>query len=269
MGVSVAETMVELFADLPADHEFFEQFSFISADDLPVFQPLVARARTEGLDSVKDEDRRRFMALPFKLIPSRHRLGLIDEAMQDQLVAARRVFAKELPDTLIGAVEFFDRQRYNKSASLQDNLLFGKVRYGQASAMDSVQHLIEEAVDNIGLRRLVIAVGLDHPVGVAGGRLSSVQRQKLALARALLRRPDVLILNEATGSLDTISQAVVHEGLRGLFAGKGLFWAPHHPSLARDLDEVVVLKDGRVAGRGSYDELAGQGGDIGQMLAVE
>ena len=269
IGASVAETMIELFADLPPDHEFFEQFSFISADDLPEFQPIVARVRKEGVDSVKEDDRRRLMALPFKLIPSRHRLGLIDDSMQEQLVAARRVFANELPDALSNAVEFFDWERYNKSASLQDNLLFGKVRYGQASAMDSVQHLIEEVVDNMGLRRLVISVGLDHSVGVAGARLSSVQRQKLALGRALLKRPDVLIVNEATGSLDLASQAVVHDSLRARFAGKGLIWAPQRPQMVRDLDEVVILKDGRVAGRGRYADLAGQDDEIGQMLAAE
>ncbi|NBC34338.1 MAG: ATP-binding cassette domain-containing protein [Alphaproteobacteria bacterium] len=269
IGASVAETMIELFADLPPDHEFFEQFSFISADDLPVFQPIVARVKKEGVEALKEEDRRRLLALPFKLIPSRHRLGLIDEAMQERIVAARHFFARELPDALRDAVEFFDWERYNRSASLQDNLLFGKVRYGQAAAMDTVQHLIEEAVDNMGLRRLVVSVGLDHSVGVAGARLSTVQRQKLALGRALLRQPDVLILNEATGGLDSASQAVVHGSLRTWLAGKGLIWAPHRPALARTLDEIVVLKDGRVAARGSYEDLAGQEGEVGQLLEAE
>lgn len=269
IGASVAETMIELFADLPPDHEFFEQFSFISADDLPVFQPIVARVKKEGVDALKEEDRRRLLALPFKLIPSRHRLGLIDDAMQERIVAARHLFARELPKELRDAVEFFDWERYNRSASLQDNLLFGKVRYGQAAAMETVQQLVDEAVDNMGLRRLVVSVGLDHSVGVAGSRLSSVQRQKLALGRALLKRPDVLILNEATGSLDSASQAVVHDSLRTWSAGKGLVWAPHRPALARAFDEIVVLKDGKVAARGSYEDLARHEGEIGQLLAAE
>lgn len=269
IGASVAETMIELFADLPPEHEFFEQFSFISAEDLPDFQPLIARVKKEGVAALKEEDRRRLLALPFKLIPSRHRLGLIDEGMQERIVAARHIFARELPDALRDAVEFFDWERYNRSASLQDNLLFGKVRYGQAAAMQTVQQLIEEVVDNMGLRRLVISVGLDHSVGVAGARLSTVQRQKLALGRALLRRPDVLILNEATGALDSASQAVVHSSLRTWFAGKGLIWAPHRPTLARDFDEIIVLKDGRLAARGSYDELAGQDDEVGRLLAAE
>ncbi len=269
MGVSVAETMIELFADLPPGHEFFEQFSFISSDELPEFQPLVTRARKEGAEALKGEDRSRVMSLPFKLIVSRHRLGLVDGPMQERLVEARRLFASDLPEALRPAVEFFDAQRYNAAASIQDNILFGKVRYGQAGVADQVQELITGMVDQMALRDPIIAVGLDHSVGVAGSRLSAAQRQKLGLARALLKGPELLVMNGATGTLDGVSQARVTEAVRRRQAGKGLIWSPHRPSLARPLDEVLVLKGGRLVARGRFDELAAHEEALRELIHAE
>jgi ABC-type multidrug transport system fused ATPase/permease subunit len=209
------------------------------------------------------------MALPFKLIPSRHRLGLVEGDMQERLLEARRTFARDLPDDLKGAVEFFDAERYNAAASVQDNILFGKVRYGQSGAAEKVQGLIEHVVEHLSLRQTLIALGLDHSVGVGGARLSGAQRQKLALGRALLKHPDLLILNEATSTLDGSSQATVHAGIKDRFAGKGLIWAPHRPSLARDCDEVIVLKDGRVEAHGTFEDLQQPGGPLESLLAAE
>ena len=89
VGLKVASTMVELFADLPPDHEYFRQFSFISADDLPDYRPDHPR-RPGQAGRAERGDRERLIALPLKLIPARHRLGLIDEALQARVLEARR-----------------------------------------------------------------------------------------------------------------------------------------------------------------------------------
>ena len=268
IGAGVAETMIELFGDLAPGHELFEQFSFISSEDLPVFQPMVARMRKEGTESLRPDERSRLMSLPFKLVPSRHRLGLIDDAIAARLLEARRLFAEALPDSLRGAIEFFDVHRYNAASTLQDNILFGKTRYGQSGTESKVQVLIGDVVDELSLRQTVIAVGLDHSVGVAGARLSSQQRQKLALARAVLKRPDLTIINQATATLDGASQQRVFENLRRMCAGRGLIWAIHRPSLAKSFDTVIVLKGGKIAGQGGFEELFDRG-TLTDLLAAE
>ena len=93
MGKQVAQTMLELFTDLPPGHEFFDQFSFIDSDDLPEFQTILGRA-ARGLDGLTDEDQLRLISLPFKLIPARHRLDLINEQMMQRILEARRTFAE-------------------------------------------------------------------------------------------------------------------------------------------------------------------------------
>ena len=256
MGGKVAETMVELFSDLPPGHEFFEQFSFIAHDDLPDYQALLARTRKQAPDAMRADDRARLLGLPFKLVPARHRLGLIDEAFQARLLDARRVFREKLPEESQDAVAFYDPDRYNAAASLQDNILFGKIAYGQAESAARVGAAIAEVVETLDMRAKVMEVGLDFEVGIGGGRLSAALRQKLAIARCILKRPDVLIVNEATASFDSATQARFLGALRAEFDGRGLIWITHLAEIARGFDRVLVLKAGRLVESGTPEELS-------------
>lgn len=269
MGAQVAETMIELFAGLPPEHEFFEQFSFISANDLPEYQAILGRIAKSGRDSLREEDRRRLLALPLKLIATRHRLGLIDEAMQQRIVEARRIFARDLPDYARNQIAFFDIGSYNPAATLQDNLLFGKIAYGEAEAATRIPALIAEVVKGLELRHIVVAVGLDFNVGTGGGRLSMAQRQKAALARALLKRPDLLILNEAASALDGTAQVKVVRGIRRLCEGKTVVWVLQRAGLARNFDHVLVMSDGRIVEKGPPGELERSGTLYKTLVAAE
>ena len=132
--------------------------------------------------------------------------------MQQRLLEARRVFRADLPPEARRQIAFFDAERYNAAASVQDNILFGKIAYGEADAPVRVPALLAEVIDALALRQTVIDVGLDYNVGTGGSRLSWPQRQKTAIARAVLKRPDLMILNEATSALDGPAQAKVDEG---------------------------------------------------------
>jgi ABC-type multidrug transport system fused ATPase/permease subunit len=269
IGYQVAATMVELFADLPPDHEFFQQFGFISSEDLPEFQALLTRVDRDHLGELGSEDRARLMSLPFKLIPARHRLGLIDAEMQAKVLEARRAFAANLPEELRDAVEFYDAEAYNSSANLQDNILFGKAAYGEARAADRVGRLVAEVIEGLGLEDMVGMVAIDYDVGIAGSRLSGSQRQKLAIARAILKRPDVLILSEPTAALDTAAQSRIPPALLEEFKGRCVVWALHRPSLAENFDHIVVMRNGKVAEQGSYADLNRDGTEFHGMLAAE
>lgn len=269
IGHQVAETMVELFADLPPTHEFFQQFSFISAEELPDVKALLQRVDKEKLSEARPEDRLRLLSLPFKLIEARHRLGLVDADMRARLLEARRVFAAELPEALKKAIEFFDVDRYNANANLQDNILFGKVAYGQAQAQEGVGRLIAQVIEEAGLRDAITGVGLAYECGIAGARLTNQQRQKLGLARAVLKRPDILILSEATAVLDGPVQARVQKALREEFNGRGLIWALHRPSLSEGFDRVLVMSNGRLVEQGTFSELRRDGSQLNQLVAAE
>ena len=267
-GRKVAETMVEMFADLPPDHEFFEQFSFIGANDIPEFSTIVGGIDGGGIRALPEEQRRKLLALPFKLIPARHRLDVIDAPMQERLLEARRVFRADLPAAAHDQIEFFDRERYNAAATLQDNILFGKIAYGEADAPTRIPAVLAEVLDALSLRSAVIDVGLEYQVGTGGSRLSLAQRQRAAIARAVLKRPDLLILNEATTALDGPAQTKVTEGLRQELAGRGLIWVLHRADLARNFDRVLVMSGGKLQEQGRFADLDRRDSLTGILMAA-
>jgi subfamily B ATP-binding cassette protein MsbA len=97
--------------------------------------------------------------------------------------------------------------------------------------------------------------GYDTVVGEKGLRLSGGQRQRLSIARAILRDPPVLILDEATSSLDSHSEALLQEALERLMQGRTTFVIAHRLSTIRKAHKVLVLKEGRLVGQGSHEEL--------------
>jgi putative ABC transport system ATP-binding protein len=251
VGRRVAATMVEIFADLPPGHEFFEQYSFISDTDIPEYAAMLGAI--DG--TLPGDQRRKLLSLPFKLIAARHRLDVLDAPMQQRLLEARRVFHESLPEEMHGEVAFFDADHYNAAASLQDNILFGKIAYGEADATTRIPQVLAEVLDDLSLRPAVVGVGLDYHVGTAGSRLSLAQRQLAAIARAVLKRPDLLVLGEATSALDGQAQAKVTQGLREEMGGRGLIWALHRASLARNFDRVLVMSGGKLQEQGRFAEL--------------
>jgi len=267
-GVKIAEIMLDLFSDVEPDSELFEQFSFIEADDLPEFNKLLQESRQHGVQSLQKSDRRRLISLPFKLIVARHRLGLMTESIQQRILTARRQIHEHATTEDLG-IEFFEESSFNPRISIQDNILFGKLAYGQANAQQKINSLIADVVESLGLRNQIIEAGLRYEVGVAGGRLSSVQRQKLGLARALLKAPDLLIINEALSSLDTASERRLIGNVRQKMENRGILWMLGRVQLAAQFDAVMVMERGKIVDKGPFAEMQTSSEHFQHLLTSE
>ena len=248
MGYQVATIMVDLFEGLPPGHALFERFSFIDSTTLPELKALLPGVEAAGIEAAEPADVARLMALPFQLIPARHRLGigLLSEQMERRLLDARHAFAANLPAQYRSAIAFFQDDAFNTAATIQDNILFGKLVYGRQQSPREIGALIAEVIGALELRRPIIEVGLDFEVGIGGGRLSASQRQRLALARALIKRPDILILDRATAALDHRSQATVRAALSGDPAHKGVVWVVDDTDSAGTLNRIIRFESGSV-----------------------
>lgn len=266
-GREVAAEMVEIFADLPPDHEFFTQFSFISSDDLPEFQAILARAAREGTPMLP-EDRAKLMTLPFKIIQTRHRLDVLTDELKAKVLEARRALRESDDPVVKVGVEFFDPDKYNAAATIQDNILFGKLAYGQAKASARVGKLIEAIVNETHLRPTIVEVGLEFQVGVAGARLPPAQRTKVAIARCLIKRPDLLVVNEATAILDAQGQARTLDGILKEGEGRTVVWVLHNPAVADRFDRVLVMGEGRVIESGAPADLRKNGTVFAELSAA-
>ncbi|MGK0172991.1 MAG: putative ABC transport system ATP-binding protein, partial [Gammaproteobacteria bacterium] len=120
-----------------------------------------------------------------------------------------------------------------------------------------------------GLLDAVMEVGFDYQVGIAGTRLTGAQRQKLAISRAVLKRPDILIVDDATAALDAGSQERIRKNLLENTNGRTLIWVGPHAKVASEFDTILVLEGGRVAEQGTFEELNQPGTMLHEMLVAD
>lgn len=156
---------------------------------------------------------------------------------------------------------------------LQDTFLFGgtvreNIRFGRPEASDAE---VEEAARVVGADTFIadLPEGYDTPVQERGASLSVGQRQLLSFARALLAQPRILILDEATSSIDTQTERQIQSALQTLLQGRTSFVIAHRLSTIREADLVVVMRDGLVAEQGSHDELIATGGYYADLYAMQ
>jgi subfamily B ATP-binding cassette protein MsbA len=133
--------------------------------------------------------------------------------------------------------------------TIKDNILFGKPEASDAEIQNAVRVArVDEFVAQFDK-------GLDTIIGERGVKLSGGQRQRVAIARAILANPRILILDEATSSLDSESEALIQEGLAALMRGRTTFVIAHRLSTIRGADQILVLEHGEVVERGTHEEL--------------
>ncbi|MGH9294890.1 MAG: ATP-binding cassette domain-containing protein, partial [Acidimicrobiales bacterium] len=130
---------------------------------------------------------------------------------------------------------------------------------------------LREALEAAQILPLVDSLpdGLDTMVGDRGYRLSGGEKQRVAIARLLLKAPDVVVLDEATAHLDSESEAAVQEALRLALAGRTSIVIAHRLSTVRDADVILVVSDGRIVERGTHEELLGADGLYAELYETQ
>jgi ATP-binding cassette, subfamily B, putative efflux pump len=147
---------------------------------------------------------------------------------------------------------------------LQDNFLFDgsiadNIRYGSPEAtLDAIKKVSRIAHADEFIEKF--DQGYDTIVGERGVKLSGGQRQRVSIARAILADPRILVLDEATSSLDSESEALIQDGLKSLRHGRTTFVIAHRLSTIRSADQILVLEHGEIVERGSHQELLALGG---------
>ena len=164
-------------------------------------------------------------------------------------------------DSLAATVGVVSQETYLFHASVRENLRFAKPQ-----ATDGE---VEEAARAAQIHELIATLpeGYDTVVGERGYRFSGGEKQRIAIARTILRNPPVLVLDEATSSLDTQTERAVQEALERLSEGRTTIAIAHRLSTVRDADQIVVLDRGRVVEVRTHDELLAARGRFAELAA--
>ncbi|NLX11293.1 MAG: ABC transporter ATP-binding protein [Chloroflexi bacterium] len=151
-----------------------------------------------------------------------------------------------------------------QSPFLFDGTVRDNIRYGSPNATDDEVLAVAQSVGS-GDWLQALPNGLDTQVGERGGGLSMGQRQLVALARVLLQNPSIFIMDEATASIDPLTETLIQEGLDTLTARRTSVVIAHRLSTVREADRIIVLREGRIIEEGDHDSLLRQGGHYAEL----
>jgi ATP-binding cassette subfamily B protein len=164
-------------------------------------------------------------------------------------------------ESLAALVGVVSQETYLLHATVRENLRFAKP--------DATDEELERAADAAQIHDLIASLpeGYETVVGERGYRFSGGEKQRIAIARTILRNPPILVLDEATSALDTETERNLQEALDRLAEGRTTIAIAHRLSTVRDADEIVVLDRGRIVERGRHEELVDAGGRYAALVA--
>ena len=246
-AVGAATTMVELFSDLPAGHEFFARYSLADTDDLVQLKRILGLLeKNPRLDQLNDKDRTLLRAIPFTLIGGRHRVGILTDDEKKKVVQLRNAFEKKLSPESREQIEFFSPERYNAFLPVSENIIFGRIVYGRLGAEEKVYAVMLDVLQKLDLMHAVINIGLTAPVGLAGSLLSVPQRQKLALARGLIKQPKLLVINEGLSAMDGDEATGILSNIKRDYPDAGVLWVDSQVRFHEFFDRYAHMKSGKL-----------------------
>ncbi len=260
MGLEIARNNVELFGDLAEDSMLLQRSGGPSPERLAVMREAIEKLSGKDAEDVGRKDVKAMLGLALDYCEAETRFGVLDRELEDRLLDIRRKVRAAIEKSGESTVAFHDPDRFNPSLSLLDNILFGRIDARRIGARERVLKAIKTQLEASGVSDALFHIGLSYDVGTGGRNLTNHQAQKLKLARALLKQPDIVILNRALSALDPeeripIVEAVIAYGKDGDSRDMGVVCVPLDTKDLSMFDRVILMANGRITAEGPPDKI--------------
>jgi ABC-type multidrug transport system fused ATPase/permease subunit len=265
LGSELSSQTVDILGNLPPDKVFFEQ-SPIGPDELDGYKTLVEDLRTKKLHQLSPEDQGQLLEVALRFTPGRHKMIGMPDMLRNLILEGRALFREKISTDDPEAISFIDISEYSHSQTILNNILFGKPKTEKQDAQEKIDKSIIQLLIEEDLLERIVEIGMQFQVGQKGDRLSGGQRQKLAIARAFLKAPRMLIMDEATSALDNKSQTRIQNQIDTRWRDRTIISVVHRLDTTKTYDSIAVMKAGEIIETGTYDELMTRKGAFHELV---
>lgn len=260
LGHDIASTILEFMGEgQETDDTLFARLPFLRAEDIPRLRDVLPRTRKGGVNEAALEDQLVLLRLSMYYSESLMRMGALTPELMALIVEARGRLAADMPAELKPLITLYDAATYNDAARVIDNILFGKLGRINPEITRRLVEVITAYLNEFGIARDILRLGLSEDIGIGGRRLNQAQRQKLSLARALVRDSEYYVFNKSLSVVDPRQhEAIVDATVRALQRHPGkpaVIWVLSNSRMAGHFERVVLFDRGTVEFDGSLSDL--------------
>ncbi|MEP2031095.1 MAG: cyclic nucleotide-binding domain-containing protein [Paracoccaceae bacterium] len=263
----VVDMLRQIFGVDGTEHPLFRNLG-IEPATFEATADLVEKGRSGGAAALSEADLASIMIIPFRI--SAEQIGpTFPEAIKTRILDLRRSHAQELQRRLDPLFAPLDARKFAPGLTVLENVLFGKISDAAGGKEDEIRNLISDALINAGAEQLVVDLVFDLPLSLGGANLPAVLAEVLALSRATLKRPDILIMDNALASFGQDTQIEVFKGLRELLPDTLLIYLNASFERPKVFDLFLELEQGRITSDiGPVEDLADAtvGADLSRKL---
>ncbi len=263
----VIEMLRQIFGLDGTDHPLFRKLG-LEAQTYETALELVERTRNEGVSGLDDEQLANLLAVPFVISAEQIGPAFTDE-LKNRILELRHSHSEKLMERLHDVFVPLKKDAFAPGLTVMENVLFGKVSQIGGGRSDEARKLIVDVLDENGARPLVVELIYDVPVAIGGQNLPAVFAEPLAFTRATIKKPDILILENALASYDMATKVAVYKNLRSLLPDTTVIYLNDHFENPDVFDTYVEIRQGRVVtdeGPAQVEEDSAASADLARKL---
>lgn len=266
LGRELVIQFVDILEHLPPEEILFEE-SPIAADELDEYREFAPYLGDKDVQQLSDDYQSRLLRIALRYSPGTHSMVSLPAELERRILDARMPFIQQVRQDLPDAFAFYLATDYIHSQTILSNILYGKPRADHPGAVERINQSIIHLLIEEDLLERIVEMGMEFKVGTRGDRLSGGQRQKLAIARTLLKDPPIVILDEATAALDNASQKRIQNLVETQWKGHTTVIAVvHRLDIVQGYDKIAVMRAGKIVEMGSYDDLMTRKGLLYELV---